>query len=87
MRLRLLLPPLISLAFPALPAAAADPLPVVATTSVLQDLIRNVGGDKIIVKTLVGPDGDAHTYEPTPSDAKAISTARLVVINGLGLEG
>ena len=87
MRLRLLLLPLISLAFSAQPAAAADPLPVVATTSVLQDLIRNVGGDKVIVKTLVGPDGDAHTYEPTPSDAKAISTARLVVINGLGLEG
>jgi zinc/manganese transport system substrate-binding protein len=54
---------------------------------VLQDLVRNVGGDKVAVKTLVGPDGDAHTYEPTPSDAKAISGARLVVINGLGLEG
>lgn len=86
MRLRLLLLPLIPLGF-TFQTAAADPLPVVATTSVLQDLIRNVGGDKVAVKTLVGPDGDAHTYEPTPSDAKAISTARLVVINGLGLEG
>lgn len=86
MRLRLLLLPLIPLGL-AFQTAAADPLPVVATTSVLQDLIRNVGGDKVAVKTLVGPDGDAHTYEPTPSDAKAISTARLVVINGLGLEG
>jgi zinc/manganese transport system substrate-binding protein len=87
MRLRLLFLPLIPLAFSTFSPAAADPLPVVATTSVLQDLVRNVGGDKVVVKTLVGPDGDAHTYEPTPSDAKAISTARLVVINGLGLEG
>jgi zinc/manganese transport system substrate-binding protein len=87
MRLSLLLLPLIPLAFSASVAASADPLPVVATTSVLQDLVRNVGGDKVTVKTLVGPDGDAHTYEPTPSDAKAVSTARVVVINGLGLEG
>ncbi|HEV2675214.1 MAG TPA: zinc ABC transporter substrate-binding protein [Aliidongia sp.] len=84
MRLFLLL---LSLAPLAAPAAEAAPLPVIATTSVLGDLVRNVGGDKVVVKTLVGPDGDAHTYEPTPSDAKAISTARLVVINGLGLEG
>ncbi|GGF09988.1 metal ABC transporter substrate-binding protein [Aliidongia dinghuensis] len=71
----------------AIGTAAADPLPVVATTSVLEDLVKNVGGDKVAVRSLVGPDGDAHTYEPTPSDAKAISSARLVVINGLGLEG
>ena len=87
MRLRLLLLPLIPFVFSSPSTAAAEPLPVVATTSVLQDLVRNVGGDKVAVKTLVGPDGDAHTYEPTPSDVKAISTARLVVINGLGLEG
>lgn len=87
MRLSLLLFPLIPFAFSAPAPAIADPLPVVATTSVLQDLVRNVGGEKVVVKTLVGPDGDAHTYEPTPSDVKAISTARLVVINGLGLEG
>jgi len=87
MRLRPLLLALIPLAFSTASPASADPLPVVATTSVLQDLVRNVGGEKVVVKTLVGPDGDAHTYEPTPSDAKAISTARLVVINGLGLEG
>jgi len=87
MRFHPLLLSLIPLAFSAVSPAAADPLPVVATTSVLQDLVRNVGGEKVVVKTLVGPDGDAHTYEPTPSDAKAISTARLVVINGLGLEG
>ncbi len=62
-------------------------LRIVATHSVLGDLVKNVASDSAEVTTLVGPDGDAHTYEPTPSDAKAISTARLVVINGLGLEG
>ena len=87
MRIRPLLFALIPFVFSTASPAVADPLPVVATTSVLQDLVRNVGGEKVVVKTLVGPDGDAHTYEPTPSDAKAISTARLVVINGLGLEG
>ncbi|HLZ66466.1 MAG TPA: metal ABC transporter substrate-binding protein [Aliidongia sp.] len=87
MRPLLLLLPLFPLAFVLSPAVAAEPVPVVATTSVLQDLVRNIGGDKIAVKTLVGPDGDAHTYEPSPSDAQAISSARLVVINGLGLEG
>src|SRR5579862_2036543 len=87
MRLPLLLVPLLSLASMAGTAAAAEPLPVVATTSVLQDLVRNVGGDRVVVKSLVGPDGDAHTYEPSPSDAQAVSAARVVVINGLGLEG
>jgi zinc/manganese transport system substrate-binding protein len=87
MRASLLLSSLISFAFVTGSAALAEPLPVVATTSVLQDLVRNVGGDKVVVKSLVGPDGDAHTYEPSPSDAKAINSARLVVINGLGLEG
>ena len=82
-----LLLPLIPFIFSLISVAQADPLPVVATTSVLQDLVRNVGGDKVVVKSLVGPDGDAHTYEPTPSDAKSISSARLVVINGFGLEG
>lgn len=87
MRLPLLLAPLLSLVFTAGAPAAADPLPVVATTSVLQDLVRNIGSDRVMVKSLVGPDGDAHTYEPSPSDAQAVSEARVVVINGLGLEG
>ena len=86
MRLSLMLLPLLPLAF-AIRTAAADPLPVVATTSVLEDLVKNVGGDKVAVKALVGPDSDAHTYEPTPSDAKEISAARVLVINGLGLDG
>ncbi|MEI6558391.1 MAG: zinc ABC transporter substrate-binding protein [Rhodospirillaceae bacterium] len=68
-------------------AALAAPLPVVASFSVLGDLVQQVGGDRVRVTTLVGPDGDAHVFEPSPDDARAIQAARLVVINGLGLEG
>lgn len=70
-----------------LPARAQDRLNVVASFSILGDLVRNVGGDRVSVTTLVGPDGDAHVYTPAPADAKKIADARLVFINGLGLEG
>jgi zinc/manganese transport system substrate-binding protein len=66
---------------------ASDKLKVIATFSILGDIVRNVGGDRIEVTMLVGPNGDAHVYSPTPSDAKKIADARLVVINGLGFEG
>jgi len=69
------------------PARAQDRLNVVASFSILGDLVRNVGGEAVNVTTLVGPDGDAHVYVPTPADAKTISAARLVFVNGLGLEG
>ena len=55
--------------------------------SILGDLVRNVGGDRVSVTTLVGPDSDPHVYEPTPSDAKRIADAKLVFVNGFGLEG
>jgi zinc/manganese transport system substrate-binding protein len=60
---------------------------VVATFSILGDYARNVGGDRVDVTTLVGPNGDVHVYTPTTADAKAIRNARLVIVNGLGLEG
>ena len=69
------------------PAWAADRLNVVASFSILGDLVRNVGGERVNVTTLVGPDGDVHVYVPTPADAKKIADARLVFVNGLGLEG
>ncbi len=69
------------------PARAQDRLNVVASFSIVADFVRNVGGDRINVVTLVGPDGDAHVYEPTPADAKKIAAAKLVFVNGLGLEG
>ncbi len=68
-------------------AEAAAPLPVVASFSILGDLVHQIGGDLVSVVTLVGPDGDAHVFEPSPDDARAVGAARLVVINGLGLEG
>ena len=64
-----------------------EPLNVVASFSIIGDLVRNVGGDRISVTTLVGPDGDVHVYTPAPADAKKIADAKLLVVNGLGLEG
>ncbi|WP_430641922.1 metal ABC transporter substrate-binding protein [Bradyrhizobium brasilense] len=73
-----------------LPASAqqdAAKLQVVATFSILGDFARNVGGDRVDVTTLVGTNGDVHVYTPTTADAEAIRNARLVIVNGLGLEG
>lgn len=80
--LRALLP----LLFLGLPAAAAERLPVVASFSILADMVAQVGGDRVAVRPLVGPDGDAHIYQPTPADAEAVARARLVVVNGLGFD-
>ncbi|GAB4396440.1 MAG: metal ABC transporter substrate-binding protein [Rhodoferax sp.] len=67
-------------------ATQAVPLEVVVSFSILGDLVRQVGGDRVAVHSLVGPGGDAHTYQPRPSDTKALKRARLFVINGLGFE-
>ncbi|MBR0907433.1 metal ABC transporter substrate-binding protein [Bradyrhizobium liaoningense] len=69
------------------PLHAAERLNVVASFSILADFVRNVGGDKVNLTTLVGADSDVHVYTPAPSDAKRIADARLVIVNGLGLEG
>ncbi len=67
--------------------AQGAPIPVVATFSILGDLVRQVGGESVAVTSLVGPDGDAHSYSPTPADARALANARVIVANGLGFEG
>jgi len=67
--------------------AAEKKLSLVATFTILADMARNVGGDLVEVKSLVGANGDVHAFEPTPADAKGLSQASLVVANGLGLEG
>ena len=67
-------------------AQAAEPLKVVASFSILGDIVREVGGADISLTTLVGPDGDAHGYEPTPGDAKKLADARVLVVNGLDFE-
>ncbi len=68
-------------------SAPTRPLQVVATFSILGDMVREVAGPAAQVTTLVGPDGDAHVYEPTPVDAKRVAEADLMVVNGLGFEG
>lgn len=65
----------------------APRLPVIASFSILADLVRNVGGDRVEVTSLVGPGQDAHTFEPAPSHGVALARARLVFENGLGFEG
>ena len=67
--------------------AMADGLNVVASFSIIGDFARNVGGDRVTITTLVGPDGDAHVYEPKPADAAAVSGADVVLVNGLQFEG
>jgi zinc/manganese transport system substrate-binding protein len=72
------------------PAGAQDKsgrLKVVATFSILGDLARNVGGDRADVATLVGRNSDIHVYTPTAADAQSVRSARLLIVNGLGLEG
>src|SRR3954471_9183619 len=68
-------------------AQAADKLTAVASFSILGDMLRPVGGDRVEVITRVGPNGDAHVYQPTPTDAKRLSEAKVLVINGFGFEG
>jgi zinc/manganese transport system substrate-binding protein len=74
-------------AFADSPADARDRIKVVASFSILGDFVQNVGGGRIELATLVGPNGDAHVYSPTPADARKLSGAKLIVINGLGFEG
>lgn len=78
---------IMSLVAAIVPARAQDKIDVVASFSILGDFVRNVGGERVAVTTLVGPNGDAHVYTPTPRDAKKIADAKLVVVNGLGFEG
>jgi len=68
-------------------AVAAEPLKVVASFSIIADLARNVGGDRVEITTLVGPNGDAHVYEPKPADAASVARADVVLVNGLQFEG
>jgi zinc/manganese transport system substrate-binding protein len=71
----------------AMPTLAEDQLTAVATFSILGDFVKNVGGDRLQVTTLVGPNGDVHVYSPLASDARKLSVANVAFINGLGLEG
>ena len=67
--------------------APAPKLNAIATFSILGDLVSNVGGERVDVATLVGANGNAHVYAPSPADAKKVAEARIVFVNGLGFEG
>jgi zinc/manganese transport system substrate-binding protein len=68
-------------------AQAAAPMKVSASFSIIGDMVKEVSGNRVEVFTFVGPNGDAHVYEPTPADAKELSESKILFINGLGLEG
>ena len=71
----------------AVPAHARDKINVAASLTILADFARNFGGDRVDVVSLVGPNGDAHSYVPSPADAKKLADAKLIILDGLGLEG
>lgn len=76
-----------ALGAPPLAAQSKSTISALASISIIGDLVHNVGGDRVEVASLVGPNGDAHVYSPTPGDAKKLAAANIVFVNGLGLEG
>ncbi len=77
-----------ALAVFSLPVQGQEPkLNIAASFSILGDMIREVGGEDVALSVLVGPDGDTHTYSPTPEDAKKLAAADIIAINGLKFEG
>jgi zinc/manganese transport system substrate-binding protein len=67
--------------------AQAKPLEAVASFTVIADMVQNVGGERVHVTSLIGPNGDPHVYEPSPADAQALKKADLAFVSGLHLEG
>jgi zinc/manganese transport system substrate-binding protein len=68
-------------------ASAERQIEVVASFTILADMASEIGGRSVNVKSLVGPDKDAHVYEPTPEDVRTLRRASLLIINGMGFEG
>ena len=76
-----------ALLFGSVSHAEARQIHAVASFSILADILTHVGGEHVMVTSVVGPDEDSHVYEPKPQDAVALAKADIVIINGLGLEG
>lgn len=76
-----------AVALSALPSHAAPAVQAVASFSILGDMVRQVGGERVEVNVLVGPGADAHVYQPTPTQAKTVAKAQVIFSNGLGFEG
>jgi zinc/manganese transport system substrate-binding protein len=87
MKRHLMLAAILAAFFSTAPLHAQEKLKVVASFSILGDLAKNVAGDRASVATLVGPNGNAHVYAPSPADAKKVADTNLVFVNGLGFEG
>lgn len=88
MRRRFFATSLIALPLPVFAQSTTPrPLRVVASFSILADMAREIGGSAVEVAALVGPDSDAHVFQPSPADARRLANAELVVVNGLGFEG
>ena len=68
-------------------SATTERVRVVASFSILADMVREVGGEAVEVTALVGPGADAHVFEPSPADARRVASAQLLIVNGLGFEG
>jgi zinc/manganese transport system substrate-binding protein len=75
-----------TLSFP-MASWAEEPMPVVATFSILGDMVERIGGEHIALTTLVGPDGDSHVYQPTPKAARSVAESDVLFLNGLDFEG
>ena len=69
------------------PATAQDKIRTIASFSILGDFVQNVGGDRVEIAVLIGPNGNAHVYEPSPADSRRVADAKVVFVNGLGFEG
>ena len=67
-------------------AHAAEPLEVVASFSILGDMVKVIGGEQIRLTTLIGPGADAHAFDPSPADIRTLAKAQVLVVNGLGFE-
>ena len=69
-------------------SSATEPLVrVVVSFSILEDIAQQIGGSDVVVTSLIGPDSDAHVFEPSPNQARLLASAQLFIVNGLGLEG
>jgi zinc/manganese transport system substrate-binding protein len=67
-------------------AASTPPIRVIVSFSILEDIVRQIGGADVLVTSLIGADSDAHVFEPRPEQARFLSEAQLFIINGLGFE-
>ena len=67
--------------------AAQPPVRVLVSFSILEDIVREIGGADVVVTSLIGPDSDAHVFEPSPDQLRLLAQSQLFVVNGLGLEG